>query len=138
MTYRLKLRRQPIAPMAFNVSNKTMNHKSKMNEYQIDEKTLIKVNVFAVFIDFPYNENRLTASDTAIYYSDYSHAHYNDLLFASDTITGPNDERLIKSRQYYYQESGGTFSFTGKVFGWYRMQQDAAYYGGKNRSNGCR
>ena len=138
--YRLKLRRHNIAPMAFNVSNKTTSQKSKTNKYQVDEKTLTKVNVLAVLIDFPdlpYNDNRLTASDTAMYYRDYSRAHYNDLLFASDTFTGPNNERLITSRQYYYQGSGGTFSFIGKVFGWYRAQQDAAYYGGNNQSNGA-
>ena len=52
-----------------------------------DDKTNVKV--LAILIDFPdlpYDNNQLTAEDTPMYYSDYSQAHYQKMLF-NDTST---------------------------------------------------
>ncbi|OBT04225.1 peptidase M6 [Shewanella sp. UCD-FRSSP16_17] len=96
------------------------------------------VNVLAVLVDFPdlpYNDNQLTPSDTAMYYSDYAVAHYEDILFSSSGFAGPNGENLQTAYQYFDQASGGTFSFNGEVKGWVTADNNAAYYGGNDANN---
>ncbi|WP_275441492.1 immune inhibitor A domain-containing protein [Psychrobium sp. MM17-31] len=91
------------------------------------------VNVLAVLIDFPnltYQSNGLSSNDTDLFYSDYSLAHYRDLLFSSDGFAGPDSQNLMSVKQYYSLESGNTFNFNGQAFGWYRAKNSASFYGG--------
>lgn len=96
------------------------------------------VKVLAIMIDFPdlkYNDNRLKSVDTNMYYSDYSVQHYNDLLFSHSGYDGPSGQNIISSYQYYQQESGGTFFFTGETHGWVTADNFAAYYGENDPEN---
>ncbi len=96
------------------------------------------VNVLAVLVDFPdlpYNDNRLTAADTGMYYNDYSVAHYEDILFSTTGFTGPNGENLETAYQYFEQASGDTFTFNGEVKGWVTADNNAAHYGGNDTDN---
>lgn len=96
------------------------------------------VKVLAIMIDFPdleHDDNGLTASDTDMYYSDYSVQHYNDLLFSENGFSGPSGQNIISSYQYYQQESGGTFFFTGQAHNWVTADNDAKYYGENDADN---
>ncbi|NVK22925.1 MAG: immune inhibitor A [Kangiellaceae bacterium] len=93
------------------------------------------VKVLTVLIDFPdlkYNNNGLTASDTGMFYSNYSVSHYNDLMFSTTGYAGPSNQNLMSAYQYYQAESGGTFSFTGNTFGWVTADNNADFYGGND------
>ncbi|MBD1557669.1 M6 family metalloprotease domain-containing protein [Vibrio sp. S9_S30] len=94
--------------------------------------------VIALMIDFPdlpWDNNRVTDKHTDMLYDSYPVSHYSNLLFSPSGYEGPNGENIISMRQYYEQESGGTYSVTGEGFGWYRASKDAAYYGGSNDSH---
>ncbi|MEZ9536599.1 immune inhibitor A domain-containing protein [Shewanella sp. 10N.286.51.B8] len=93
------------------------------------------VNVLAVLVDFPdlpYNANRLTKSDTSMFYDDYSVQHYQDLLFSRSGFSGPNREVLQTAYQYFAHASGESFFFRGQVKGWVTASNNAAYYGANN------
>ena len=93
------------------------------------------VNVLAVLVDFPdlpYDNNRLTAADTGMYYNNYSVEHYEDILFSTSGFAGPNGENLETAYQYFKQASGDTFTFNGEVKGWVTADNNAAYYGGND------
>jgi len=95
----------------------------------------VTVKVLALLVDFPdlkYNENRLSSSDTAMYYDDYSVEHYNSMLFNTNGYEGPSGQTLETSHQFYQQESGGSFFFTGQAHGWVTLEKDAAEYGGND------
>jgi len=95
----------------------------------------VTVKVLALLVDFPdlkYNENRLTSSDTNMYYDDYSVEHYNTMLFNTDGYEGPSGQTLETSHQFYQQESGGSFFFTGQAHGWVTVDKNAAEYGGND------
>ena len=113
--------------------------KSKTHsEFQSESFEHTKVKVLTVLIDFPdlpYDENGLTSSDTAMFYDDYSVEHYKSLLFSETGYDGPQGQRLLTGYQYYQEESGGSFFFTGDVKGWYRAGNNAAYYGSNDASN---
>ncbi|MET1257392.1 immune inhibitor A domain-containing protein [Aliikangiella maris] len=106
---------------------------SKTNAQSVEESVTKKVNVLAIAIDFPdlpHDDNRLTSSDTGMYYNDYSIEHYQQLMFADETYPGPQGQALQSARNYYTQESGGSFDFNGKVYGWVTADNNAAFYGG--------
>lgn len=94
-----------------------------------DEKT---VKVLAVLIDFPdlkHNAHGLTSGDTDMYYSSYPVSHYQDLMFSTTGFTGPSGQNFTSGYQYYQNESGGTFNFTGQTFGWVTADNNAKHYG---------
>jgi len=96
-----------------------------------------EVNVLTLLIDFPdlpHDNNQLTANDTSMYYDNYDAEHYQKLMFSETTFPGPNGETLMSAHQYYTSESGGSFKFNGKVFGWLTADNDASYYGANNES----
>ncbi|WP_448547117.1 immune inhibitor A domain-containing protein [Thalassotalea fusca] len=96
------------------------------------------VKVLALLVDFPdlkHDNNRLTASDTSMYYDEYPVAHYNDLLFSTSGYAGPSGQSIESAYQFYQQESGGSLFFTGQANGWITADNNAAHYGG-NDENG--
>jgi immune inhibitor A len=90
------------------------------------------VKVLSVLVDFPdlpYDNNGLSSSDTSMYYSDYNLQHYQDLQFSTNGYTGPSGQTLESGYQFFQQESGGTFFFTGNTFGWVTADNNGAFYG---------
>ncbi|KEO84580.1 immune inhibitor A domain-containing protein [Tumebacillus flagellatus] len=94
-----------------------------------------KVLVLAVeFADFEHNQIKPGESDN--YYSDYTLQHYEDMIFGKNGLTGPHGENLVSQRQFYLQQSGGTFTVDGKAYGWLKVPHTAAYYGADNPKGG--
>ena len=93
------------------------------------------VKVLAVMIDFPdlpYDDNRLTANDTSMFYPDYPVSHYQDLMFSTTGFVGPSGQNILSGYQYYQRESGGEFFFTGDSYGWVTADNNAATYGARS------
>ena len=97
--------------------------------------TVKNVKILAVLVDFPdlpYDDNRLTPSDTNMYYSNYSPQHYAGLIFSPTGYNGPSNQNLTSAYQYYMQESGNTLVMQGQVYGWVTADSNAAIYGGND------
>ncbi|MHB9146291.1 MAG: immune inhibitor A domain-containing protein [Symbiobacteriia bacterium] len=77
-----------------------------------------------------FTHNNITSDETDMFYSDYTRDHFQQMIFGEGGYTGPNGENLISMKQYYLQQSGGSYTVEGGVFGWYKAPQPAAYYGG--------
>ncbi|QTL38057.1 immune inhibitor A domain-containing protein [Pseudoalteromonas viridis] len=97
--------------------------------------------ILAILIDFPdlpHNDNRLVQGDSDMFYSEYPHSHYQQLIFSNQGFAAPDGKRLNSANQYYQQASGGSFTLSGEVFGWLTAAQNASYYGqrvGTRRDN---
>lgn len=91
-------------------------------------------DVLVVLIDYPdVPHNTLTSDETDMYYEGeeaYSREHYQDMLFGNGGWKGPDGKTYVSMKQYYEQQSGGSYSVRGTVAGWYTASQPAAYYGG--------
>ena len=88
-------------------------------------------NILVLLIDFPdYPHNSMTTADTDLYYKDYTSAHYAEMMFGATGYAGPTGQKLISMRQYYEQQSGGSYTVKGSVSPWYRASKPAAFYGG--------
>ena len=88
------------------------------------------LTILIEFPDFPHNA--IQPEETDLYYEDYNLPHYEELLFQHGGYAGPNGENLITMVDYYEAQSGGSYTVTGSVAGWYKASQNAAYYGGNN------
>jgi immune inhibitor A len=87
--------------------------------------------VLVLAIDFPdYEKSSITKEETDMFYEDYTHEHFQNMIFGEDGYEGPNGENLVSMKQYYEQQSGGSYTVDGTVAGWYTADNPAAYYGG--------
>ncbi|RYM06735.1 M6 family metalloprotease domain-containing protein [Sporolactobacillus sp. THM7-7] len=95
--------------------------------------TVRKDKVLVLMIDFPdYPNSSIEQSETDMFYDNYSHDHFQNMIFGKDGYEGPNGEQLMSMRQYYEQQSGGSYTIDGTVAGWYTADHPAAYYGGND------
>ncbi|MEF3305866.1 immune inhibitor A domain-containing protein [Paenibacillus sp. GYB003] len=89
-----------------------------------------EAKLLVLLIEFPdYYHNSLKPEETSHYYPDYSNQHYENMIFSPNGYTGPNGEALQSVRQYYEEQSGGSYTLTGQVGGWYKAKKSASYYG---------
>jgi immune inhibitor A len=87
--------------------------------------------VLVLKIDFAdYKKDSITKEETDMFYENYSDEHFQNMIFGDEGHVGPNGENLISMKQYYEQQSGGSYSVDGTVAGWYTADKPAAYYGG--------
>lgn len=85
------------------------------------------------YSDFPHNN--ITKDETDMYYADYTREHYQKMMFSPTGYTGPNGENFISMSQYYTQQSGGSYTVEGDVYGWLKVNKPAAAYGGNDASD---
>ncbi|WP_404450565.1 immune inhibitor A [Virgibacillus necropolis] len=87
--------------------------------------------VLVLAIDFPdYEKSSIEQEETDMWYENYPLSHFQNMIFGEDGYEGPNGENLISMKQYYDQQSGGSYTVDGTVAGWYTAENPAAYYGG--------
>ncbi len=86
------------------------------------------------FSDLPHNS--IKPGETDNYYKDYSIAHFEEMIFGKNGVTGPNGESLVSQKQYYEQQSGGTYTVNGQAYGWLKVPGTAEYYGADKATGG--
>ncbi|WP_374057061.1 immune inhibitor A domain-containing protein [Rossellomorea sp. FM04394] len=90
--------------------------------------------VLVLLVDYPDRKhNKMKPEETDMYYEGedaYSREHYQDMLFGTGGWTGPDGKNYVSMKQYYEQQSGGSYSVEGEVAGWYTASKPAAEYGG--------
>lgn len=93
--------------------------------------------VLVLAIDFPdYKTGSITKEESDMFYEDYPISHFQDMVFGEKGFKGPNGESFVSMKQYYEQQSGGSYTIDGTVAGWYTADHPAAYYGGNNPATG--
>ncbi|WP_298774234.1 immune inhibitor A domain-containing protein [uncultured Shewanella sp.] len=86
--------------------------------------------VLAILMEFPdFPHNSILPEDSNMYYEDYNQDHYRQILFGENGWIAPNGFHANSFNQMYQSQSGGSYSLTGDVAGWYMASQPAAYYG---------
>ena len=105
----------------------------KLENYDGETREAKVLAILMEFPDFPHNS--INPEDTSMYYADYNKAHYEKILFGDDGWVAPNGYHANSFTQYYQKQSGGSYSTTGTVAGWYMASQNAVYYGGNDGGN---
>lgn len=133
------LSNQPKQP-TFVTNSLKQKQQSFIKGVTTEQKTINNktVKVLAVLIDFPdlpYDDNRLSPSDTNMYYDSYPVSHYQNLMFSTTGFTGPSGQNLESGYNFYQDESGNMFSFTGNTYGWVTADNNAVHYGENDPNN---
>lgn len=88
------------------------------------------IKPLVLLIDFKdVKHGDIKQEDSEFYFDDYTKEHYEDMIFGENGYKGPNGEDFISMRQFYEEQSGGSYTISGDIAGWYTASQDMAYYG---------
>jgi len=121
-----------------NVQSKEINKNKKtpVTPSKTWDGTVKSDKILVLLEDFvDYKHDMITPDETDMYYEEYTEQHYQDMLFGKNGYVGPNGETLISMKQYYEEQSGGSYTVDGKVLGWYTSAKDAAYYGANSETS---
>jgi immune inhibitor A len=87
------------------------------------------------YSDFAHNN--IKPNETDNYYPDYNTDHFEKMIFGNKgEYKGPNGEDQVSQKQFYEEQSGGTYTVEGKAYGWLKVPGTAAYYGADKSSGG--
>ncbi|RXT03734.1 immune inhibitor A domain-containing protein [Ammoniphilus sp. CFH 90114] len=87
--------------------------------------------VVVALIEFPDRKhNRIPAHpENRLWLEDFSQEHYRDMLFSKEDYVTPNGIAMTSMAQYYYQQSGGSWTVEGEVTPWMQSVHSYVYYG---------
>ncbi|MEH7106702.1 immune inhibitor A domain-containing protein [Bacillus sp. JJ1764] len=87
------------------------------------------------YSDFPHNN--IKPGETDNYYKDYTPEHYEKMIFGNKgEFKGPNGEDQVSQKQFYEEQSGGTYTIEGKAYGWLKVPGTASFYGADKSTGG--
>ena len=95
-----------------------------------------KGKLLTLMVEFSdFEHNNIKPEETDNYYSDYDTEHFENMIFGDKgEFKGPNGEDTISQKQYYEEQSGGTYTIEGNAYGWLKVPGTAAYYGADKAS----
>ncbi len=94
------------------------------------EKAAYVAKPLVILMDFnDYKFGDMSKENIKYKFDNYDTDYFQRMLFNNETFKGPNGEDLITMKQYYLQQSGGSYTVDGNVTGWYTAEHDAKYYG---------
>jgi immune inhibitor A len=83
-----------------------------------------------------YEHNNIQPDETDNYYADYNTEHFEDMIFGDNGVEGPNGENFVSQKQFYEEQSGGTYTIEGQAYGWLKVPGTAAFYGADRSTGG--
>lgn len=92
------------------------------------------LTIMVEYVD--YEHNNIQPDETDNYYEDYTTKHFEDMIFGDNGVEGPSGENFVSQKQFYEQQSGGTYTIEGKAYGWLKVPGTAAFYGGDRATGG--
>jgi immune inhibitor A len=128
-------------------NNGLLNGKGKKNGHlkgnpaQVEESAspgvAKKGKLLTLMVEYSdYAHNNIQPEETDNYYEDYNTEHYEDMIFGDNGVEGPNGETFISQKQFYEEQSGGTYTIEGQAYGWLKVPGTAAYYGADRADGG--
>ncbi|OCQ21285.1 hypothetical protein A7985_11715 [Pseudoalteromonas luteoviolacea] len=108
-----------------------LNNEGEMSQEREWHGPITKRKVLTIlmeFSDIPHNTLKPDNAPNKHYYEDYNPEHYRQMSFSKNGYTGPNGETLPSMREYFLDQSGGSFDLGGEVFGWYKSKHAHPHY----------
>lgn len=121
--------------------NGKKNGHLKGNPAQVEESespgVAKKGKLLTLMVEYSdYAHNNIQPEETDNYYEDYNTEHYEDMIFGDNGVEGPNGETFISQKQFYEEQSGGTYTIEGQAYGWLKVPGTAAFYGADRATGG--
>ena len=123
--------------VALDIIKKDVQSKNLIQNKKNPTTAMVKTDKILVLLeDFTdYKHNMIKPEETDMYYKEYTRQHYQDMLFGTSGYISPTGETLLSMKQYYEQQSGGSYTMNGTVLGWYTAPENAAYYGADSETS---
>jgi len=96
-----------------------------------EDKVLVILTEFADF-----KHNNIDKQDGYIYTDDFSKKHYQDMLFGDKDFTLNDGSKIKTFKQFYEEQSGGSYTVKGTVTDWLTVSGNAADYGDDSPTGG--
>lgn len=80
--------------------------------------------------------NNVEQEDGYMYADDFNKEHYEKMLFGDEDFTLFNGDKIKTFKQYYEEQSGGSYTVDGTVSDWLTVPGNAAEYGGDSSEGG--
>jgi immune inhibitor A len=95
------------------------------------DKVLVLLTEFADF-----KHNNVIQEEGYMYADDFNREHYQKLMFGDEEFTLFNGDKIKTFKQYYEEQSGGSYSVDGVVSEWLTVPGNARDYGDDNPNGG--
>ncbi|MBV7505848.1 immune inhibitor A [Bacillus sp. sid0103] len=96
-----------------------------------EDKVLVLLVEYA---DFAHNN--IDQEPGYMWAKDFNREHYQKMLFGDEDFTLFNGEKVKTFKQYYEEQSGGSYTVSGEVSNWLKVPGYADEYGGDNSAGG--
>ncbi|RFU60236.1 immune inhibitor A domain-containing protein [Bacillus sp. V59.32b] len=83
-----------------------------------------------------YKHNNIDQEAGYMYSKDFNREHYEKMLFGNEEFTLFNGEKIKTFKQYYEEQSGGSYTVKGQVTNWLTVPGTAKEYGDDNPQGG--
>jgi immune inhibitor A len=83
-----------------------------------------------------FKHNNIDQEPGYMYSSDFNKEHYEKMLFGDEDFTLFNGDKVKTFKQYYEEQSGGSYTVDGTVSNWLTVPGKAADYGSDNPAGG--
>ncbi|WP_214802289.1 immune inhibitor A domain-containing protein [Exiguobacterium sp. ERU656] len=108
--------------------------KAKQAKYNGDTRTDKVLVLLVEYSDFKHNN--VVQEDGYMYSNDFNQKHYQDLMFGNKEFKLFNGDKVKTFKQYYEEQSGGSYTVDGKVSNWLTVPGTAKDYGSDNPAGG--
>lgn len=106
--------------------------KAKQAKYNGDVRTDKVLVLLVEYNDFKHNN--VQQEEGYMYDDDFNKKHYEDLMFGDEEFKLFNGDKVKTFKQYYEEQSGGSYTVDGTVSDWLTVQGNAADYGADGTS----
>nr|WP_277753226.1 immune inhibitor A domain-containing protein [Metabacillus mangrovi] len=96
-----------------------------------EDKVLVLLTEFSDF-----KHNNVDQEPGYMYADDFNKEHYEKLMFGDEEFTMFNGEKIKTFKQYYEEQSGGSYTVDGTVSEWISVPGTAKEYGDDNPNGG--
>lgn len=107
---------------------------AKDAKYNGDVRTDKVLVLLTEFEDFKHNN--VTQEEGYMYADDFSKEHYEKLMFGDTEFKLFNGDKVKTFKQYYEEQSGGSYTVDGTVSDWLTVPGKASDYGDDSPSGG--
>ncbi|WP_239587058.1 immune inhibitor A domain-containing protein [Bacillus ectoiniformans] len=109
-------------------------NEAKQTSYQGDVRTDKVLVLLTEFSDFKHNQ--VEQEEGYMYAEDFSREHYEQLMFGDEKFELFNGEKVNTFKQFYEEQSGGSYTLDGTVSEWLTVPGTAREYGDDNPNGG--
>ena len=96
-----------------------------------------KDKVLVLLVEYAdFKHNNVVQEPGYMYAKDFNRNHYQQLMFGKKDFTLFNGKKIKTFKQYYEEQSGGSYTVDGTVSDWLTVPGNAKEYGADNPAGG--